>query len=161
MAEFRGFSSDFRDSLSCSVGILFVFSLVILSVSCGSREQSQVEQEKALRQRVEEQAKQVEEDLIKAREVSQRAYEEAVRAKQERSLMIGLGIACGVIALVVGTAMGSKARRDARNQRQHSEKEGNGPMEGRPGKKEGGDPVQTKPGTTEGGDPIDGKPEWL
>ena len=57
MAEFRGFSGEFRDSLSCSVGILLVVALVIVSVSCGSRDSSQIEREKALKERVEEESK--------------------------------------------------------------------------------------------------------
>jgi len=80
MAEFRGFSGEFRDSLSCSVGILLVVALVIVSVSCGSRDSSQIEREKALKERVEEESKRVAE----AQQESQRVHEEVVRVKQEK-----------------------------------------------------------------------------
>ena len=80
MAEFRGFSGEFRDSLSCSVGILLVVALVIVSVSCGSLDSSQIEREKALKERVEEESKRVAE----AQQESQRVHEEVVRVKQEK-----------------------------------------------------------------------------
>jgi len=179
MAEFRGFLGDFHDSPGnlriskssphglrlfrlwntlrqpVSLGILLVVSLMIVSVSCGNRDQSQAEREKALRERVEEQSKRVEE----AKHESQRVQQEVIRAKQEKGLWIGLGLAGVIISLVIGTAMGSKARRDAKNQRRHSEKEDNVPKEREANREKGGDPIQGKSGSTEGGDPIDGKPE--
>ena len=76
-------------------------------------------------------------------------HEEVIRVKQEKSLLIGLGIAGVMIALVIGTAMGSKARRDAQKEKAQGENQG----------LKGGDPIQGKSGTAEGGDPIDGKPK--
>ncbi len=169
MAEFRGFSGEFRDSPGdshcsksahhglrvfrlwntlrqpVSLGILLVLSLMIVSVSCGNQDQSNAEREKALRERVEEQSKRVEE----AKQESQRVQEEVIRVRQEKSLLIGLGIAGVVIALVIGTAMGSKGRRDAQKEKAQGENHG---------LKEG-DPIQAKSGTTEGGDPIDDNPK--
>ena len=54
----------------------------------------------------------------KAEQEYRKAHEEMVATKQRMGVLLGAGIAGSAVALIVGTALGSKARRDAKKPRE-------------------------------------------
>lgn len=90
------------------VTALLIFVSMFFLASCGEDRDQTI---KELRQQIQTERQITE----KARQNSAIAQQDAASAKSSLNLLLGIGVAAIVLALLIGVALGSKARNDARN----------------------------------------------
>ena len=85
-------------------------------ISCGDAKEQKINELKQQIQ-IEQQMKEKAQQQIQIeQQMKEKAQQDVEKVKSNFSLLTGISITIGILALVIGVAMGSKARRDANSQ---------------------------------------------